>query len=81
MAALCVWLWNNRKRFEYTGFDHVPYREAEDRGFAGDGQDLLNELVSILRDTKPSISAFPDVMENDSDHAGLGRGSHRIRKK
>lgn len=56
----------------FTGFDHVPYRAAEDKGMAQDGQDLLNELVAIIRDTKPSMIVFPDVMENDSDHAGLG---------
>ncbi|WP_446810326.1 PIG-L deacetylase family protein [Methylomonas sp. 2BW1-5-20] len=71
-ALVSHWRHNNPMRSEYTGFDHVPYREAEDRGFAQDGQDLLNELVAILQDTKPTIIAFPDVMENDSDHAGLG---------
>ncbi|MEI8573943.1 PIG-L family deacetylase [Methylomonas sp. LW13] len=71
-ALISHWRRNQPMRSEYTGFDHVPYREAEDRGLAQDGQDLLNELVAILRDTKPTIIAFPDVMENDSDHAGLG---------
>jgi LmbE family N-acetylglucosaminyl deacetylase len=71
-ALVSHWRRNNPMRSEYTGFDDVPYREAEDRGLAQDGQDLLNELVSILRETKPSLVAFPDVMENDSDHAGLG---------
>jgi hypothetical protein len=33
---------------------------------------LRNELVAILRATKPTLIVFPDVMENDSDHAGLG---------
>jgi LmbE family N-acetylglucosaminyl deacetylase len=66
------WRRNNPMRSEYTDFDKVPYREAEDRGTAQDGQDLLNELVAILRETKPTLIAFPDVMENDSDHAGLG---------
>lgn len=71
-ALVSHWRRNNPMRSEFTGFDHVPYREAKDRGFAQDGQDLLNELVAILQDTKPTIIAFPDVMENDSDHAGLG---------
>jgi LmbE family N-acetylglucosaminyl deacetylase len=71
-ALVSHWRRNNPMRSEFTGFDHVPYGQAEDRGFAQDGQDLLNELVAILRDTKPTIIAFPDVMENDSDHAGLG---------
>jgi len=66
--------WNRTHpdRSDFTGFNHVPYREAEDKGIAQDGQDLRNELVAILHDTKPTIIVFPDVMENDSDHAGLG---------
>lgn len=39
---------------------------------AQDGQDLRNELLAILQETKPTIIVFPDVMENHSDHAGLG---------
>ncbi|MDD4916115.1 MAG: PIG-L family deacetylase [Methylococcales bacterium] len=57
---------------EYTRISRVPYREAEDKGVAQDGQDLRNELVAIMRDTKPTLIIFPDVMENDSDHAALG---------
>lgn len=71
-ALVSHWRRNSPMRSDYTGFDHVPYRQAVDRGFAQDGQDLLNELVAILQETKPTIIAFPDVMENDSDHAGLG---------
>lgn len=66
------WRRNNPMRSVFTGFDHVPYREAEDRGYAQDGQDLLKELVAIMLETKPTLIAFPDVMEDDSDHAGLG---------
>ena len=66
------WQRQNPDRSEFTGENHVPYREAEDRGTAQDGQDLRNELLAILQDSKPTLIAFPDVMENDSDHAGLG---------
>jgi sterol desaturase/sphingolipid hydroxylase (fatty acid hydroxylase superfamily)/LmbE family N-acetylglucosaminyl deacetylase len=66
------WRRNNPMRSDFTGFDHVPYREAEDRGYAQDGQDLLKELVAIMLENKPTLIAFPDVMEDDSDHAGLG---------
>jgi LmbE family N-acetylglucosaminyl deacetylase len=66
------WLRSHPDRSEFTGFNHVPYREAEDRGIAQDGEDLRNELVAILSENKPTIVVFPDVMENDSDHAGLG---------
>jgi LmbE family N-acetylglucosaminyl deacetylase len=66
------WQRTHPDKSDYTGFNRVPYREAEDRGTAQDGQDLRNELLAILKDTKPTLIVFPDVMENDSDHAGLG---------
>lgn len=71
-ALISHWRRKNPMRSAYTGFDHVPYQEAEDRGIAQDGQDLRDELTAIMRDTKPTLITFPDVMENDSDHAGLG---------
>ncbi|MDD2864907.1 MAG: PIG-L family deacetylase [Methylococcales bacterium] len=66
--------WNNSNpdKSEFTGFSHIPYIEAEDRGHAQDGKFLREELVKILKEMKPTLIAFPDVMENDSDHAGLG---------
>ena len=66
------WRRSHPDRSEFTGYNHVPYRVAEERGRAQDGEDVRNELVAILRDTKPTLIVFPDVMENDSDHAGLG---------
>lgn len=71
-ALVSHWRRQNPMRSEFTGFSHVPYRAAEDRGMAQDGQDLRNELLAILRESKPTLLVFPDVMENDSDHAGLG---------
>lgn len=71
-ALVSHWRRNRPMRSDFTGFDHVPYSVAIDRGYAQDGQDLLGELLAILRDTRPTMIAFPDVMENDSDHAGLG---------
>ncbi|MGZ5000095.1 MAG: PIG-L deacetylase family protein [Methylomonas sp.] len=71
-ALVSHWRRSHPMRSEFTRFDHVPYRHSLDRGLAQDGQDLLNELVAIMRETKPTLIAFPDVMENDSDHAGLG---------
>ena len=66
------WGLTHPDKSEFTGFSHVLYIEAEDKGIAQDGEVLRNELVAILRATKPTLIAFPDVMENDSDHAGLG---------
>ena len=59
-------------RSGFTGYSHVPYKEAEDKGIAQEGELLRNELVAIMRATQPTMIVFPDVMENDSDHAGLG---------
>lgn len=66
------WLRQKPLRSDFTGLSRVAYKAAEDRGIAQDGQDLRNELLAIMRETKPTIIVFPDVMENDSDHAGLG---------
>ena len=66
------WRRNHPFRSTFTGFDHVPYHDTEDPGMIQDGENLLNELIAILNDTQPTIISFPDVMEDDSDHAGLG---------
>ena len=66
------WGRTHPERSGFTGYSHVPYVEAEDKGIAQEGELLRNELVEILRATKPTMIVFPDVMENDSDHAGLG---------
>lgn len=66
------WNSSNPDKSEFTGFSHIPYREAEDKGQVQDGKALRNQLVKILEETKPTWIVFPDVMENDSDHAGLG---------
>ena len=66
------WGRSHPERSGFTGYSHVPYIEAEDKGIAQEGELLRNELVAILRATKPTMIVFPDVMENDSDHAGLG---------
>lgn len=66
------WRRNQAFRSAFTGFDHVPYRDSEDLGTRQDGKDLLNALIAILKETQPTMISFPDVMEDDSDHAGLG---------
>ncbi|MGZ5000471.1 MAG: PIG-L deacetylase family protein [Methylomonas sp.] len=71
-SLISHWRRNSPFRSDFTGFDHVPYRDSADWGYAQDGRDLLNELVAIMKETQPTIISFPDVMEDDSDHAGLG---------
>lgn len=66
------WRRNSPFRSDFTGFDHVPYKDSIDWGYTQDGKDLLNELVAIMKETQPTMISFPDVMEDDSDHAGLG---------
>jgi len=66
------WGRTHPERSGYTGYSHVPYKEAEDKGIAQEGELLRNQLVAIMQATQPSMIVFPDVMENDSDHAGLG---------
>ena len=66
------WRHTHPDKSEFTGFDHVFYKTAEDKGRAQDGEDLRNELLAILNATKPTLIVFPDVMEDDSDHAALG---------
>ncbi len=72
--SMLVSHWNssNPDKSAFTGFSHIPYIEAEDKGQAQDGKALRHQLVKILEEMKPTLIAFPDVMENDSDHAGLG---------
>ena len=66
------WGYKHPDKSEFTGYSHVPYVEAEDKGVAQNGMVLRNQLLEILKSTKPTLIVFPDVMENDSDHAGLG---------
>jgi LmbE family N-acetylglucosaminyl deacetylase len=66
------WRRRHPDKSEFTGFNHVFYSAAEDKGQAQDGEDLRIELLDILRATKPTLIVFPDVMEDDSDHAALG---------
>ncbi len=66
------WRHNHPDKSEYTGFNHVYYKQAEKKGMAQDGEDLRNELVAILKATKPTLIVFPDVMEDDSDHSAVG---------
>ena len=67
------WRRQNPLRSDFTEVDRVPYLNAKSyKGLAQDGEDLLLKLVNILHQTSPTLIAFPDVMENDSDHAGLG---------
>ena len=66
------WNSSNPDKSEFTRFSRIPYIEAEDRGHAQDGEFLRYKLVKIMKKMKPTLIVFPDVMENDSDHSGLG---------
>jgi LmbE family N-acetylglucosaminyl deacetylase len=49
-----------------------PYREAVDQRLAYDGEDLRRELVAILRESQPTVVAFPDPLDRHRDHHAGG---------
>lgn len=66
------WQRRHPDKSPFTHASRVPYPDAEAKGVAQAGQELRNELLAIMQESKPTLIVFPDVMENDSDHAGLG---------
>lgn len=56
----------------FTRVKNVPYDDAFEKGVAHSGELLVKKLVAILNETNPTIIAFPDVMEDDSDHSAVG---------
>jgi LmbE family N-acetylglucosaminyl deacetylase len=66
------WRHTHPDKSEYTGFTHVYYKQSETKGAPQAGEYLRNELIALLNATKPTLIAFPDVMEDDSDHSALG---------
>jgi LmbE family N-acetylglucosaminyl deacetylase len=55
-----------------TGAREPPYPDALDREVAYDGADLRRELVQVLRETQPTILAFPDPVDRHPDHRAAG---------
>lgn len=70
-------LWLNCWREEqaclspFTKQRTVPYQEALEPGAPLAGEHLLAQLISILRQTRPAIVAYPHPNEAHVDHWGL----------
>jgi LmbE family N-acetylglucosaminyl deacetylase len=55
-----------------TGAHEPPYPEAIGREVAYDGADLRRELLHLLRETQPTLVAFPDPSDKHPDHRATG---------
>ncbi len=55
-----------------TAAREPPYPEAVARDVAYDGADLRRELLHILRETQPTVVAFPDPLDAHPDHRAAG---------
>jgi LmbE family N-acetylglucosaminyl deacetylase len=60
------------ERSPTTGAERAPYREALDPHLAYDGDDLRRELVHVLRETQPTMLAFPHPLDRHPDHRAAG---------
>jgi LmbE family N-acetylglucosaminyl deacetylase len=66
------WARTHPERSATTGETSPPYAEAADRRLKYDGADLRAELLRIVRETDPTIVAFPDPDDRHPDHATTG---------
>jgi LmbE family N-acetylglucosaminyl deacetylase len=66
------WAKLHPERSSTTDVSRPPYPEAEDHHLQYDGTDLRNKLVSILRETRPTIVAYPDPLDLHPDHNAAG---------
>lgn len=66
------WARSHPGRSSTTGETSPPYAEAADHRVKYDGADLRAELVRIVRETDPTIVAFPDPADRHPDHATTG---------
>ncbi|HEY8158068.1 MAG TPA: PIG-L family deacetylase [Methylobacter sp.] len=62
-SLISHWRRNNPMRSGFTGFDHVPYREAVDRGYTQDGQDLLRSCLEII--------TLSQAIQHDAGHSDI----------
>jgi LmbE family N-acetylglucosaminyl deacetylase len=66
------WWRTDPERSATTGVSHPPYRAAEDRQVAYDGDDLRRELLRLLRESQPTMVALPDPVDRHPDHRAAG---------
>ena len=67
------WLRTNPERSRTTGASDPPYDgEALEPDVPYDGADLRRELLNVIRETEPTIVAFPDPLDVHPDHRATG---------
>jgi LmbE family N-acetylglucosaminyl deacetylase len=66
------WWRSDPDRSATTGVSRPPYREARERDVAYDGDDLRRELLRLLRESQPTMVAFPDPLDRHPDHRAAG---------
>jgi LmbE family N-acetylglucosaminyl deacetylase len=60
------------ERSPTTAATRPPYGEALDPRAGYDGADLWRELVHVLRETQPTLVAFPHPLDRHPDHRATG---------
>jgi LmbE family N-acetylglucosaminyl deacetylase len=50
----------------------VPYRETSERFLAYSGGNVRAAIVNVMRDFRPTMIAFPDVLDEHPDHRAVG---------
>jgi len=66
------WQRTHPERSPTTAASHPPYPEVLDADMAYDGADLQRELEPVLRESQPTLVAFPDPLDRHPDHRATG---------
>ncbi len=66
------WRRSHPERSSTTGASDPPYDEAVEPDVPYDGADLHRELLTIIREARPTIVVFPDPLDKHPDHRAAG---------
>jgi LmbE family N-acetylglucosaminyl deacetylase len=66
------WETSHPGRSDTTLRSSVPYRETPDRYLAYSGGNIRAAIVSVMREVKPTMIAFSDVLDEHPDHRAVG---------
>src|SRR5262249_4024945 len=66
------WQRTHPERSPTTATSHPPYPAVLDPDVAYDGADLQRELERVLRESQPTLLAFPDPLDRHPDHRATG---------
>lgn len=74
LSALLTEYWSRThpERSATTGESKVYLPRAPDRGAAYDGAELKQLLLTIIRETDPTLAAIPDPLDRHPDHSATG---------